>query len=73
MDAKVRVNHAEGSPTAMGSSHTGHTVHAAGASSSTLVAPTQSHRYRLIAATVEALAEGSVDRLRESRDAAKAL
>jgi hypothetical protein len=73
MDDGVRVVDASGSSAQLSSSHTAHTLAPAGAGSNTLAKPSQTRRERLIAATVEVLADGSVDRLPESRDATKAL
>jgi hypothetical protein len=73
MDDGVRVIHASGSSAQLSSSHTAHTFGPAGAGSNTLASPGQTRRERLIAATGEVLADGSVDRLLESRDTIKAL
>ena len=73
MDGKVRVIHADEPSARLSSSHTAHTFEPVDTGSNTLVRPTQSRRDRLIAATVEAVADGSVDRLSRSLDTAKAL
>jgi hypothetical protein len=73
MDDGVRVIDANGSSAQLSSSHTAHTFGPAGADSNTLAGPSQTRRERLIAATVELLTDGSVDRLPKSRDATKAL
>jgi hypothetical protein len=73
MDGRVRVIHASESSVQLSSSHTVHTFAPTIAGSSTFVQPSQTRRERLIAATVEVFADGSVDRLAESRDARKAL
>ncbi len=73
MDAEVRIKGADAGHAGIASSHTMHSIRpSSGGSSSSTDAP-HHRRDRLIAATVEVLADGSVDRLDESRDTPKAL
>ncbi len=73
MDGEVRVKGAEVQLGGVYSSHTLHGTSPANTGSSSISASSRSRRERLIAAAIEVLAEGSVDRLVESRDTPKAL
>ncbi len=70
MDGEVRVTDADRPLGNVGSSHTMHNDCASSQGVSALAEPPQDRRDRLIAATVEVVSEGSVDRLAQTRDTA---
>jgi hypothetical protein len=73
MDGEVRVKDATFGLNGLYSSHTLHRNHPVDTGQTGFAETPQTRRERLIAATVEAVAEGSVDRLGKSRAATKAL
>jgi hypothetical protein len=73
MDGEVRVMRADVPSRDVASSHTLHNVFPLSAGISASSEAPLSRRERLLQATVEAVSEGSVDRLHRTRDSRKAL
>ncbi len=73
MDGEVRATRAAAPISGSGLSHTVHSIPPASTASNTLAGAPRTRRDPLAQATGEPRAESSVDRLRDSRDAQKAL
>ncbi len=73
MDGEVRVIDAGMALTGGGSSHTAHSIRPSSTGLRALADAPESRRDMLIAATVEVVSEGSVDRLPRTQDTSKAL
>jgi hypothetical protein len=72
VDGEVRVIRAQVQSREVASSHTLHSFSPANSELATTANTTLSRRERLIEATVEAVSEGSVDRLHRTRDSQEA-
>jgi hypothetical protein len=73
MDGEVRVKDTQTPLESVYSSHTLHRNRPAGKGQEAVAEPRPTRRECLITAAVDAVADGSVDRLAKSRDATKAL